>query len=52
MVSILIHKNASINIVTKYLGHTKIEETLNAYFHLYTNALNDITNLTNEMQES
>lgn len=50
--SLLIHKGASINIVAKYLGHTKIEETLNTYFHLYTNDLSDITNLINEMQES
>ena len=50
--SLLIHKGASINIVAKYLGHTKIEETLNTYSHLYTNALSDITNLINEMQES
>ncbi len=50
--SLLIHKEASINIVAKYLGHTKIEETLNTYSHLYTNALSDITNLINEMQKS
>lgn len=50
--SLLIHKGASINIVSKFLGHSKIEETLNTYTHLYSNALSDITNLIDEMNES
>lgn len=50
--SLLIHKSVSINIIAKYLRHTKIKETLNTYSHLYTNALSNITNLINEMQES
>lgn len=50
--SLLIPKGASINIVSKFLGHSKIEETLNTYTHLYSNALSDITNLIDEMNES
>ena len=41
-----------ITLVAKYLGHTKIGETLNTYTHLYSNALSDITNLIDEMNES
>lgn len=41
--SLLIYKGANIIIVSKFLGHTKIEETLNAYTHLYKNVLTDIT---------
>ena len=39
-------------MVSKFLGHSKIEETLNTYTHLYSNALSDITNLIDEMNES
>lgn len=48
---LLIYKGASINMVSKFLGHSKIEETLNTYTHLYSNALSDITNLIDEMNE-
>lgn len=50
--SLLINKGASINMVSKFLGHSKIEEALNTYTHLYSNALSDITNLIDEMNES
>lgn len=50
--SLLIYKGTSINMVSKFLGHSKIEETLNTYTHLYSNALSDITNLIDEMNES
>lgn len=50
--SLLIHQNASINVVSTYLGHSKIEETLNTYTHLYSNALTDITSLIDKMNES
>jgi len=39
-------------MVSKFLGHSKIEETLNTYNHLYSNALSDITNLIDEINES
>lgn len=50
--SLLIHQNASINVLSTYLGHSKIEETLNTYTHLYSNALTDITSLIDKMNES
>lgn len=33
--SLLINSSATINVVAKYLGHTKIDETLNTYSHLF-----------------
>ena len=47
--SLLIYKVANIITVSKFLGHTKIEETLNTYTHLYKNALTDITSLIDDM---
>lgn len=49
--SLLIYKGASINVVSKFLGHPKIEETLNTYTHLYSNALSNITDLIDEINE-
>lgn len=49
--SLLIYKGVSINVVSKFLGHPKIEETLNTYTHLYSNALSNITDLIDEMNE-
>ena len=50
--SLLIYKGANIITVSKFLGHTKIEETLNTYTHLYKNALTDITSLIDDMNEA
>lgn len=50
--SLFIYKGANINIVSKFLGHTKIEETFNTYTHLYKNALKDITSLIDDMNEA
>ena len=43
--SLLINNGASVLIVAKYLGHAKLEETLNTYSHLYDNKLKEITNI-------
>lgn len=50
--SLLIDSGANITLVAKYLGHPKIEETLNTYTHLYKNALTDITSLIDDMNEA
>ena len=50
--SLLIYKGANIITVSKFLGHTKIEETLNTYTHLYKNAFTDITSLIDVMNEA
>ncbi len=47
--SLLINNNANITIVAKYLGHTKIDETLNTYSHMYKNKLNDIVDTINKL---
>lgn len=36
-------------IVAKYLGHAKIDETLNTYSHLFNNKMDDIVNLMNKL---
>lgn len=50
--SVLINNGASIMVVAKFLGHTKVEETLNTYSHLFKNALTDITSLIDDMNEA
>lgn len=34
--------------MAKYLGHTKIDETINTYSHMYQNKLEDIVKLINK----
>ena len=36
-------------IVAKYLGHTKIDETLNTYSHLFKNKMEDIVKIMNTL---
>ena len=36
--SLLINNGANVTLVTKYLGHTKIEEALNTYSHMFSAA--------------
>ena len=40
--SLLIDNGTNITLVTKYLGHSKIDETLNTYSHMYQNRLENI----------
>lgn len=47
--SLLINSNASINVVAKYLGHTKIDETLNTYSHLFKNKMNEIIDIIDKL---
>lgn len=47
--SLLINKGANITIVSKYLGHTKIDETLNTYTHMYKSALDQVVDLINNL---
>lgn len=50
--SLLINNNASITLVANYLGHSKINETLNTYSHMFKNSLNDIVNTINKLDEN
>lgn len=41
----LLIDSSYITLVAKYLGHTKIDETLNTYSHMYQNRLDTIVNI-------
>ena len=43
--SFLINNGASIVLVSKYLGHSKISITLDTYTHLYKNELLEVSNI-------
>lgn len=47
--SLLINSGANIVLVAKYLGHARIDMTLNTYSHLYKNQMQDIVNLINKL---
>lgn len=47
--SLLINNGANIMIVAKYLGHAKIDETLNTYFHLFQSKLDDAVQTINQV---
>ena len=47
--SLLISRGANITLVAKYLGHTKIEQTLNVYSHFFKSDLESLVNSLNEM---
>ena len=47
--SFLVNNGANITIVAKYLGHTKIDETLNTYSHLFVNAMDDVINVIDNL---
>ena len=49
--SLLINNGANITIVAKYLGHSKVNETLNTYSHMYKNQLNHIVNIIDNLQK-
>ena len=39
-------------ILAKYLGHAKIDETLNTYSHLFKTQMDEVVNLMNKMNEN
>ena len=47
--SLLINNGANITMVAKYLGHSKIDETLNTYSHMFRSKLDDIVNTINKL---
>ena len=44
-----INSGATINVVAKYLEHTKIDETLSTYSYLFKNQLNEIINMIDKL---
>ena len=49
--SLLINNGANITMVAKYLGHTKIDETLNTYSHMFKGKLDNIVDTINKLNE-
>ena len=47
--SLLINNGANITMVAKYLGHTKVDETLNTYSHMFKNKLDNIVDTINKL---
>jgi len=50
--SLLINNGASVPTVSKFLGHTKIEETLNTYTHLFGSALNGVIDVIDKLDNN
>lgn len=48
--SLLINSGANISVVSKYLGHSDINETLNTYSHMFDSALNSVVDVMNELK--
>ena len=51
-VSLLINNGANVTLVAKYLGHTKIEETLNTYSHMFSIALDSIVFVIDSLEDN
>lgn len=47
--SLLINNGANITLVSKYLGHSDIEMTLNTYSHFYKNKLEELMEVLDEL---
>ena len=43
---------ADITLVAKFLGHSKIEETLNTYSHMFKNKLNNIVSIIDNLNSN
>ena len=48
--SLLINNGANVTLVAKFLGHTKIEETLNTYSHMFSTALDNVVSITDNLE--
>ena len=49
--SLLINSGASVTMVAKYLGHTKIDVTLNTYSHMFKSALDGVIEIINNLEK-
>ena len=50
--SLLINSGANITLVAKYLGHSKIDETLNTYSHMFKNVLDSVVDIINKLDDN
>ena len=48
--SLLINNGANVTLVAKYLMHTKIEETLNTYSHMFSTALDSVVSVIDSLK--
>ena len=48
--SLLINKGLPVTVVSKYMGHASINETLHTYAHIFNGALNDVSDVLNELE--
>ena len=48
---LLINNGANVTLVAKYLGHTKIEETLNTYSHMLSTALDSVVSVIDSLED-
>ena len=49
--SLLINNGANVTLVAKFLGHTKIEETLNTYSHMFSTAFDNVVNIIDSLED-
>ncbi len=49
--SLLINNGANVTLVAKYLGHTKIEEILNTYSHMFSTALDSVVSVIDSLED-
>ena len=49
--SLLINTGANVTLVAKYLGHTKIEKTLNTYSHMFSTALDSVVSVIDSLED-
>lgn len=50
--SLLINNGANVTIVAKYLGHAKIDETLNTYSHIFDNKMDEVVDTINKLNQT
>ena len=50
--SLLINNGANVTLVAKYLGHTKIEETLNTYSYMFNTALDSVVSVIDSLENN
>lgn len=49
--SLLINNGANVTLLSKYLGHTKIEETLNTYSHMFSTVLDSVVSVIDSLED-
>ena len=50
-VHIYLFNGANVTLVAKYLGHTKIEETLNTYSHMFSTTLDSVVSVIDSLED-